>query len=194
MMTTSDGLPLQILGKTMNEVGGNLEALTKRLLAKLGFGSFVRNAYETGVEIDLRAAHRATGEPIICECKAHQTPLRTKEVRAFHSEITKRRASDTRPVGFIFSISGFVGTAISWYDEFAKDAPDIQSYLKLVDGQQLLEMLVERQLTLPKAGIRQMVRERLPDYEQGLCWLCAWRILLRYCDGLIRLAILRPIR
>lgn len=39
------------------------------LLAQLGFGSFARNAYETGAEIDLRAFHRGMNSPIYVSAK-----------------------------------------------------------------------------------------------------------------------------
>jgi hypothetical protein len=44
----------------------NLEDLAKELLARTGFGSFIRNAYKTGAESDLRATHHVTGGPLLC--------------------------------------------------------------------------------------------------------------------------------
>ena len=40
-----------------------------KFIAQLGFGSFARNAYETGAEIDLPASHRVMNSPIYVGAK-----------------------------------------------------------------------------------------------------------------------------
>ena len=47
---------IRVLGRRVKEIGDNLELLIKEMLARLGYGSFIRNAYKTGAEIDLERA------------------------------------------------------------------------------------------------------------------------------------------
>jgi len=175
---------IRILGRTSNEIGDQFEILTKHLLARLGFGSFIRNAYETGAEIDLRASHKVTNTPILCECKAHTKPIGAKSVKLFHSQVEKERKADSRLVGLMFSTSGFVGTAEAWYREMVEDDPNTAQYLQLNSGQTIIQMLVDREMTLEPTAIQEMVRQRLSTYEQDECWLTysihglAWIILL----------------
>jgi tetratricopeptide (TPR) repeat protein len=179
-----EDVTIRILGRTSNEIGDQLEHLTKQLLARLGFGSFIRNAYETGAEIDLRASHRVTNTPILCECKAHAKPVNTSDVRKFYAQVEKERRADSRLVGLMFSTPGFIGTAEAWYNELVRDDPNTAQYFQLRPGQAIIQMLVDTEMTLEPASIREMVRQRLPTYEQGCCWLTysahglAWIVLL----------------
>ncbi len=87
-----EDVAIRILGRTPNEIGDQFEHLTKQLLGRQGFGSFVRNAYETGAEIDLRASHRVTNTPVLCECKAHTEPVNTRDLKDFYAQLEKEIA------------------------------------------------------------------------------------------------------
>jgi tetratricopeptide (TPR) repeat protein len=179
-----EDVAIRILGRTSNEIGDQFEQLTKQLLGRLGFGSFIRNAYETGAEIDLRASHRVTNTPVLCECKAHVEPVNTRDVKNFHSQVEKERKADSRLVGLLFSTSGFVGTAEAWHRELAESDPEVAQYFQLKPGQAIIQMLIDAEMTFEPAAIRKMVRQRLLTYEQGHCWLAysayglAWIVLL----------------
>jgi Holliday junction resolvase-like predicted endonuclease len=108
-------ITIHVLGRDNNKIGDHLEILAKELLAKLGFGSFIRNAYKTGAEIDLRARHRVTDAPLMCECKARSEKMGTHEVKLFYAEWEKEHKADNRLHGITISTSGYTGTAEQWY-------------------------------------------------------------------------------
>ena len=72
-------MKLHILGKNKKDKGGQLETLTKLILANQGYTNITLNYIGTGGhEIDVYAIRRQTvgikevEYPVICECKAHE--------------------------------------------------------------------------------------------------------------------------
>jgi tetratricopeptide (TPR) repeat protein len=173
-----DEIIIRSLGRSRNEVGNHLELLTKEMLAGMGFGGFIRNAHQTGAEIDLKANHRVTSAPLLCECKAHDRPLGTRAVRLFHSEWIKERRKDNRLFGMIISTGGFNGTAKQWYSELDQKT---KKHFVLLDSGDLLKQLIEGRLTLDPQAISAVLKERyaigvLQDYwltysQHGFVWI-----------------------
>jgi tetratricopeptide (TPR) repeat protein len=169
---------ITVAGRTNQEIGNLLEQLITELLGKLGFADFIRNAHKTGTEVDIRAHHRVTRAPLICECKARTAPTGAPSLRLFHSEFMRARRKDKRCHGLFISTSGFTGTAREWYAELDKTT---QTELTIVDQAGLLELLVQSQLLLPQEAITALIRERhglghpatylLILSRHGLCWL-----------------------
>ena len=141
---------IRVLGQGAKEVGDNLELLIKELLARLGYGSFIRNAYKTGAEIDLKASHRVTQTPLLAECKARGQASDTPAVKHFFAEWQKERGADPRLFGLMVSTSGFTGTAMQWHAEL--DA-STKIQFSLVGPEQLLDHLVNVDLILPPNAI-----------------------------------------
>jgi tetratricopeptide (TPR) repeat protein len=187
-------VPITVAGRTNQEIGNLLEQLITELLGKLGFADFVRNAHKTGSEIDIRARHRVTGAPLICECKARSAATGAPALRLFHSEFVRARRKDRRCHGLFISISGFTGTAREWYHELDKST---QTSLTIVDPSRLLDLLVQTQLLLPQEAVTALIRERhgldqpatctLIVSRHGLCWLgeypVAKRLRVTLLDG-----------
>lgn len=155
----------------------------KEVLARQGFGSFVRNAYRTGAEIDLRANHRVTTQPVVCECKARGRPLDANAVKIFFAEWYKDHATDERVYGFVMSLSGYTGTTRQWHSEL--DAKTKQ-YFALLDADDLIRELAASDAILDGSGIVTLLRQRfdletideqwLTYSEYGLTWLIKYRI------------------
>jgi tetratricopeptide (TPR) repeat protein len=172
---------IRVLGRNSNEIGDSFENLTKELLAKTGFGSFIRNAYKTGAEIDLKATHRVTEEPLLCECKAKEAAIGTREVRLFYSEWEKQRATEDRLVGLLISTSGFTGTARQWYDELTEEK---KRFFQLVDSEKLTRQLVDSLLINSSAAVVTSLNRRfnigefhaasLAYSSHGFSWLCEY--------------------
>jgi hypothetical protein len=167
-----------VLGRDANEIGDNLEVLATELFAELGFGAFVRNVYKTGAEIDLRARHRVTGAPLLCECKARARAMGTDPVKHFFSEWVKERASDQRLHGIMVSTSGFTGTAQQWWEELDDET---RQCFTLMGPNQLLAQLVDADFTLAPRAIEVILTQRhslgemhsryLTYSEHGLAWI-----------------------
>ena len=159
---------IRILGRNTKEVGNNFELLAKELLARLGYGSFVRNAYKTGAEIDLRATHRITNAPLLAECKAQGKASDTPSVKLFFAEWEKERRTDERLFGIMLSTSGFTGTAMQWYLEL--DAATRQQFT-LIDSTDLMRHLIELNLTLPPDAINRTISEYQQLGRLDTSWL-----------------------
>lgn len=170
-----------ILGRSDHEIGDQLEQLVTELLGAVGYGDFVRNAYKTGAEIDLRATHRVTRTTILVECKARVAPTSAPALRLFHSEYVKQRAKEPRLHGLFVSTSGFTGTARSWHDELDKRTREA---FTLIGPDDIMSLLAGTTLLLSREAIAALVHERhrLPaatDYiltasRYGLAWIVAY--------------------
>jgi Restriction endonuclease len=156
------------LGRTAKVIGDNLERLVKELLARQGFGSFARNSRKTGAEIDLRAVHRFTGQPLIIECKAHERPIDTGPVKTFYAEWQKERGRLPQQFGSILSLSGFSGTARQWHSELSQKA---QRDFVLRDGFDLLRQLEEVGLVLSGGAVAKIVTARYGIPAPTVVWL-----------------------
>lgn len=173
---------VRVLGRNANHVGDLFELLMKELLARQGFASFVRNAYKTGAEIDLRAAHRVTAQPLLCECKARGRRLDTNAIKVFFAEWTKEHATDQRLYAFVISLSGYSGTARQWYLEL--DAGTRQQFA-LLDSDDLLRQLEDSGAILSAAGVVELLCQRyslehvedqwLSYSDSGLTWMLKYR-------------------
>ena len=171
-------IPIYILGRTNHEKGDNLETLTKELYARLGFGSFVRNAYKTGAEIDLRARHRVTDSPLLCECKATGRAIGTRPVKHFFAEWVKESWSEHHLDGIMVSTSGYIGTAQQWYQEMPEEK---RRGFTLVGPDELLVQLIEADITLDPRAIESALSRKyslgelygcqLTYSKHGLAWI-----------------------
>lgn len=174
---------IKILGKTNKQIGNQLESLIKELFSSLGFGEFIRNAYKTGAEIDIRAKHRVTGTPLICECKAKKSYINTPSLRLFFAELEKERKNEDRLVGLVVSTSGFSGTAKQWYSELDNNTKE---YFSLVGPDKLLSNLIESNFTIAPNAIDVIVKQRYPmgqlhkhflTYSEfGIVWVLIYQI------------------
>ncbi len=175
--------PILILGRTNNDIGNILELLVKELLSKAGFGNFIRNAYKTGVEVDIQAKHRVTQTPIIVECKAKKLPIQTPALSKFYGQWEKERSKNLLLNGLMISISGFCGTTLQWYKELSDDTKRL---FKIMEPEDILVELCETNLTLSPEAIEKIASKKwsigVPDVkwlsfsEYGLTWIVNFNI------------------
>ncbi|WP_341869887.1 restriction endonuclease [Micromonospora arida] len=62
------------------------------------------NESADGIELDVVATHRLTGQPAIAECKAYSSPVSAASLGTFHSKLIVRRYEDNRTHGFFVAI------------------------------------------------------------------------------------------
>ena len=176
-------VPILILGRTNNDIGNILELLVKELLSKAGFGNFIRNAYKTGVEVDIQAKHRVTQTPIIVECKAKKSPIQTPALSKFYGQWEKERSKDPLLNGLMISTSGFCGTTLQWYKELPGDKKRL---FKIMGPEDILVELCETNLILSPEAIEKIATKKwsigVPDViwlsfsEYGLIWIVNFKI------------------
>jgi len=112
---------IKILAKNRKEKGDLFEEFMEKVLDSVGYEDFRRGVRKTGRQIDLYAKSKVTGQPIICECKAHKEPIGAGDVNKFYGIYDKEYRMSNTLVGLFFSLSGFTSTALADYDEMPSE-------------------------------------------------------------------------
>lgn len=177
-------MDLLILGKTNDDKGAQLERLTKYLLGEMEYTDIVVNQIGAGGhEIDVRAERRfpslGGGQRccVICECKAHKTPISMSDWLKFLGKIFVEEARLKRSVyGCFISLSGVNGAVAGNYDELRENKDEIE----LITGDDLVRLLSKtfdiiqvREIDSWVRGLtsRQIIRIALCYYSQRIYWL-----------------------
>ena len=134
---------LYILGKSKDDKGTQLEELTSAVLKEIGY-TFVCCNYvgSGGNEIDVKAKkiNTAIGKqiesPIVCECKAHGTPITTTDWLKFVGKVHIERMSNAQTEGVLIALSGANGNVIGSYESL----PD-KSYIHIVSHDNLIHII-----------------------------------------------------
>ena len=127
-----------MLGKSNKEKGDSFEKLMKKALDSAGYEDFLIDIHKTGREIDITAKHKVTGQPIICECKAHEKPIGSGDILKFYSVYDLEYQRNDKFIGLFFSLSGFKSTAFATYNEMTNN---IKNRFLLRDADFILSML-----------------------------------------------------
>jgi hypothetical protein len=88
------------------------------------------------MELDIEARNKEYGEPILCECKAHEQEIDTGELLKFFGKLCHQRSNNN-------SISGFSGTALKNYEELNNEDKEIFS---IYGNNEILELLRTNQI------------------------------------------------
>lgn len=108
---------IKILANNRNEKGDLFEEFMEKVLDSAGYEDFRRDVRKTGRQIDLYAKNKVTGQPILCECKAHERPIGTGDINKFYGVYDREYRQNNTLAGLFFSLSGFIATTIAYYDE-----------------------------------------------------------------------------
>jgi hypothetical protein len=175
---------LFILGQNNTDKGHQLERLTKYLLEKEGYTEIVVNERGSGgQEIDVRAEIRISilgveqSYRVICECKAHKTPIDITDWLKFLGKIFVEEIRLKRQInGCFIALSGVNGAVSGNHDILKRERPGIE----LVTGDALIHLLMKAFDIIPPAEVisrvcsrtlRQFTRLSLCYYEQRIYWL-----------------------
>jgi hypothetical protein len=151
-----------ILGKNTDDKGRQLELLTKRLLAQLGYENIITNEVGSGGdEIDVSAEFRQPGmrnaiyHEVICECKAYKNPLTLPDWLKFLGKLYSREHVRTgRAQGCFIALNGVNGNVHGHY----KSLNNFGDGLQIVEGDNLLTLLCETINILPIDQVLTQVR------------------------------------
>lgn len=151
---------LVILGKTKDDKGTQLEELTKKILAYQGFKDIVPNEQVAGgSEIDINAKKEILAGidkitvSVICECKAHGTPITMTDWLKFIGKVTIARKTTPNSIGLMLALSGANGAVMgSFHTDFANDKS-----IQLIANDDLV-LLVSTIYCIPDENV---IRDRL---------------------------------
>jgi len=148
-------MELKILAETPQEKGKSFERLMGTVLDKLGFGNFRFDVHATGLELDIKADHKFTKNPIICECKAHERSIDSNTLNTFYGKFNVEKGKSLATQGYFFSTSGFIGTAVEWYDQ------NIPSYdkpnFKIFNNEDIIDLLTQSGLLIPENELEEKI-------------------------------------
>lgn len=118
------------LGDTKEEKGHQLELITQAILRKQGYVNITCNAVGSGGnEIDVSARYHqpllaeSIDIPVICECKAHKTPIDMTDWQKFIGKRAIAARENTNTVGVMISLSGAKPTVLSDYENVKSKTP-----------------------------------------------------------------------
>lgn len=137
-------MALIILGKTKDDKGTQLEQLTRVLLKHQGYSNIVTNIQVGGgSELDVTAERKDVvgikeiKTPVLCECKAHQTPIALTDWLKFIGKLTIARRTNDRTIGLMLALNGANGAVIGSYkSDFAGD-----DTIQLIANDDLMSLL-----------------------------------------------------
>ena len=176
-------MALIILGKTKDDKGTQLEQLTKTLLKYQGYSNIVSNIQVGGgSELDVTAERKdVTGvkeikTPVLCECKAHQSPIVLTDWLKFIGKLTIARRSNDRTIGLMLALNGANGAVIGSYkSDFAGD-----DSVQLIANDDLMSLL-QQVYGIPDSDSIRSVLSTIPGlkvedidivyYKQKLYWI-----------------------
>jgi tetratricopeptide (TPR) repeat protein len=131
-------LGIKIIAPNPDLKGKSFERFMQLVLDKLGYGNFKVRVHTTGMELDIEARDKEYGQPILCECKAHEQEIDTGELLKFFGKLCHQRSNNKSLKGKFFSISGFSGTALKNYEELNNEDKEIFS---IYGNNEILELL-----------------------------------------------------
>jgi hypothetical protein len=173
-----------ILGKTGDDKGSQLEALTRDILSRMGCKNIQRNFVSSGgEEIDVTADYPLPTvgsiqfRRLICECKAHAKPIDLPPWLKFLGNIYSEEARLSSEVsGCFIALSGVNGNVSGHYDELRMKKTNIM----LVKGDVLQDELkklydlrdvAEVNRSLARFTTRRYRTLELVYYDRAVYWM-----------------------
>jgi len=175
-------MELNILGKTGDDKGTQLEKLTAFLLQEQGYTSIYTNVVNPGAsEVDIKATFiqpfmaGAVSRDVIGECKAYSRPVALPDWLKFLGKIFSEEINGRNVQGCFIALSGVNGNVVGHYDTIKNKRPDIQ----LISGEDLNILLhqhfsvlniTEIQAIFQSLTARQPVNYSLCYYDNKFYW------------------------
>lgn len=119
-------MEIQILGKTRDDIGTELEKLCKKLFERIGLDNTALNVFKSGAnEYDV-IGHRKLEDnsseyvQVIAECKAHRRKCDLPDFLKFLGKIYCERLEHKRVEGYFVALSGINGNFLGAYESLHK--------------------------------------------------------------------------
>lgn len=176
-----------ILGDSTDDVGTQLEHLTRRLLEEQGYNNIATNSVAAGgLEIDVRADVQipfpgaAQVHRLIAECKAHRNTVAMPDWLKFLGKVFAEEAIQNQQVyGLFVALSGVNGNVSGNYDLLHPRCPRI----RLLQGDELSALIralygaastAEITARLSQLTVRRHSAAELVYYQNTVYWLLSF--------------------
>lgn len=187
---------LRVFGRTSDEKGSQLEELTRRLLARLGYTNLSLNVVGAGGgEVDVQGELRIPGLAgdtslrVVGECKAYESPVGMSDWLKFLGKVYSEQARNPNPVrGTLVALSGANGNVRGAAEQLRMSRTDVE----LVDGEALISLVQVVCEVSPLASVaaraRQMTNATVAEFSLGYyCGRAFW--VLHFADGAFALML-----
>lgn len=176
-------MKLLILGKNKDDKGTQLEQLAIKILRSQGYVDIIPNMQVSGAsELDVKAyKSNQTGikdirTPVICECKAHESPINMTDWLKFIGKLAIERKKNPNAIGLMIALSGANGSVMgSYLTDFLNDST-VQliandDIIKLLSNFNILSSEKEVETIVNNLNIGRIAEISLVYYEHQIWWL-----------------------
>ncbi len=179
-------MKIKLLANTANQKGKLFEKFMSKMLDNLGYCAFQTNVRKTGIELDIKAKHKVTDQPITCECKAYNSPLSGDHLSKFYGVYTSEYNKNKKLIGLMFSASGFNGSLKEYYNNFPNK---VKERFKIFSGEDIYKNLVESRTIAPKETaintLNNKIKYEVKDIYLAVCdlgefWIAKFAIENKY--------------
>lgn len=128
-----------------NRRGHLLEVFIAQLLHEMGYSKPTTeslNVTSEGVEIDVVATHRVSGDRIMCECKAYSSNIAASQLTSFLGKFALERADDGRLTGLLVGLPRLTAEGL----EKAASAKAKMPGFRYIGSRDLIELMAEAQI------------------------------------------------
>ncbi|MBN2411248.1 restriction endonuclease [candidate division KSB1 bacterium] len=172
---------ITIIASSNVKKGILFENFIKKMLDSLGYWDF-RTTRRLGRQIDITAKNRVTNQPILCECKAFVEKLESNHLSKFRGIYDVEYDKNSEIVGLFFSLSGFNGSALDYYDEMTDD---VKKRFKIYTDDNIINFIENSKIIFSQKQIAQIVKNKMPYHidelylsitEDGEFWIIIFGI------------------
>jgi len=170
-------MTIKVLAASPKDRGRLLDQLVKRLLDELGYDDFRARVAGAGIDVEVKARHRATQAPILCRARTVPREVGPEELKRFLSTCTQHKKQDRRLVGLFLAFSGLSRPARDWYAQMEEKG---KGEFHVFPPEKILALLRRARLIGPpeivepaiKSRIRTDVGPRFLTYHEGhMYWI-----------------------
>lgn len=129
--------------------GKLLEQLTATFLTTQGF-EVAENVRVTGMEVDVLACDKTTGERVFVECKAYRSNMSAEVITKLLGNVVLRGVS----AGWLVATHDFGKDAKGIYDEWESKSPEHRRMLRMYPPAQFVERLCQSRILIPAAQLK----------------------------------------
>lgn len=176
-------MKLVILGKNKDDKGTQLEQLAIKILKSQGYVKIIPNMQVSGAsELDVTAQKsdqtgiKEINTPVICECKAHESPINMTDWLKFIGKLAIERKKNSNTIGLMIALSGANGSVMgSYLTDFLNDST-VQliandDIIKLLSNFNILSNEKEVETIVNNLNIGRIAEISLVYYEHQIWWL-----------------------
>ena len=176
-------MKLVILGKNKDDKGTQLEQLAIKILKSQGYVKIIPNMQVSGAsELDVTAQKsdqtgiKEINTPVICECKAHESPINMTDWLKFIGKLAIERKKNPNAIGLMIALSGANGSVMGSYQtDFFNDST-VQliandDIIKLLSNFNILSNEKEVETIVNNLNIGRIAEISLVYYEHQIWWL-----------------------